>query len=137
MSAIVHKEHFRALQLFDSIPAGHVGVIVTDGDFAPHLNRGEIAVVDTSDQSIEFGELYVLRMNMDSPPHLRLLELVQLTRDDGGLWYAFSLPGVGGLVYEGMRLRYADGPLRPEFWPEKCLGRIVGYMAPLWEGRQR
>lgn len=123
----------RALEQFETVPAGCTGIVVTSDLFAPHLRCGEIAVVDTKDQSTEFGELYVLRMNLESPQHLRHLSIVQLVRDDGGLWYGFSLPGVGGAVYKGTRLRYVDGPLRPQFWPEKCLGRIIGFVAPEWE----
>lgn len=127
---------YRALDLCDRILPGQIGVIMRSNDFAPHLNRGEVAIVDTTDKSLQMGELYVLRMNLQSPPHLQHLSVVELLRmRDGGLWYAFYFKGNGGVRYQGQLLRYVDGPLGVQHWPEKCLGRVVGYMSSRWEGR--
>ena len=135
----LRDDDFRALQLFDHIPAGHKGVLVTSRDFEPHLRRGEFAIVDEGDKSIQFGELYVITLSEGTPR--MSLAIVQLLREITccggvlGLMYAFSLVGNGGLMFEGQRLRYIDGPWRSDLWPQKCVGRIVGVMKPSWEGR--
>ena len=129
----LRDDDFRALQLFNHVPAGHKGVLVTGRDFEPHLRRGEFAIVDEADKSIQFGELYVLTIGSGRHEHLAT---VQLLRQTVGLWWGFSLAGKGGTVIDGRRCRYVDGPLRYECWPDKCVGRVVGVMKPAWEGRE-
>ena len=139
MRAAVFQREYRALESCDRVPAAHVGVIVTGSDFEPHLRRGELAIVDTDDKTIQFGELYVITLS-EGTPHMSLA-IVQLLREKvclGGaiaLMYGFSFAGRGGLMFKGERLRYVDG-LGIEHWPGKCVGRIVGVMQPRWEGRE-
>ena len=129
---------YRALDVLDRIPAMHEGVVVRGHDFDPHLKRGEIAVVDTQDKSLQFGELYVITLS-EGTAHASLA-IVQLLREvptvsGTGLYYGFSLKGNGDTFFEGKRLTYVDGPLRTDYWSTKCVGRVVGVMQPRWEGR--
>lgn len=137
----VQSDEYRALQLYDHVPALHQGVIVTDDDFEPHLRKGEMAIVDTTDKEIQFGELFVITL-AENTDHMSLA-IVQLLREKVcvggtiGLMYGFSLLGNGGLMYQGQRLRYVDGPLGIKHWPGKCVGRIVGVLKPQWQGTCR
>jgi hypothetical protein len=138
--AVTRQEEYRALQHHDHVPAAHIAVMVTGFDFDPHLRRGELAIVDTGDKTLQFGELYVITLS-EGTPHMSLA-IVQLLREKVcmggaiGLMYGFSFAGRGGLMFKGERLRYVDGPLGIEHWPGKCVGRIVGVMQPRWEGRE-
>lgn len=62
MSAFVHDQAFRALERFDRVPAGCLGVIVTREDFDPHLRHAEVAIVDTTDKEAQPSELYALAL---------------------------------------------------------------------------
>ena len=53
----------RALEQFDTVPAGCTGMVVTSTRFAPHLRAGEIAVVDPNDKEPVSGELFIIGIN--------------------------------------------------------------------------
>jgi hypothetical protein len=129
MSDALNLKDYRALDICDVVPAGCIGVLMTDDSFAPHLRCGEFAVVDTADKSTEFGELYVLTFGAGKPVRRVVqLRLRGFAGDPSGLWFAFALPGQGR--------RYAttlDGPLGRQHWPDKCVGRVVGVIP--WTGR--
>ena len=130
--AFDHNDAYRALEIVEHVPAGCIGVVVTSDAFDPHLRHGEIAIVDTSDKAPQFGELYAITLCEGTPrASTAIVQLV--SEDEVGLWYGFALKGRGSVVIDGRRLRYTDGPLRPDYWPEKCLGRIVGAMRPAWQ----
>lgn len=119
----------RALQVYDAVPPGCVGILIRDASFSPHLQPGEIAIVDTTDKGRQPGELYALRMSQRVGGDRKII--VQLLRhgfagDVSGLWYAFGFRH----CYDGGRsiAPSMDGPLKPEFWPEMCVGRVVGVM---------
>ena len=132
MSALVaRQEPYRALQVFDSVPAGHTAILIEHDRWAPHLNAGEFAVIDVEDKSRERGELYVYLLERSSL-HKRQIEIlptiIQIcTRgfggDDSGVWMRFEWKRPG-------QRNYVDGPLRFEYWPEKCAGRVVGVLVP-------
>jgi len=63
-SPAVPSDGLRALTMYDAIPAGHIGVLVENGAFEPHLHAGEFAIVDTSDKERQVGELYVLTIGI-------------------------------------------------------------------------
>lgn len=134
MSLASSQPGLRALELFDVIPAGHFGLLVTGDAFAPHLRPGEIAVVDTTDKERAIGELYCLAIGSGERQRLAIVELIRgfgtsSEAAAAGVWFAFSFKrgiDVGG----GRCARYVDGPLGFQHWPEKCRGRIVGVMVP-------
>ena len=114
----------RALDVLDTVPPGCRGVVVGHDRFAPHIRRGEIAVIDTTDKSPHRGEIYALWIGEAHPKP----KLVQVTRGRAGgtdgLFFAFGLPEPG-------REHLTDGPLKRACWPEKCLGRVVGVIEPM------
>jgi hypothetical protein len=118
-------KHVRALDVLNVIPAGCIGIVVQDNSFAPHLRWGEIAVIDTTDKSTEYGELYLLTFASGCGPvrHIVQLRARGFTADTTGLWYAFAFRG-----QEKANAVTMDGPLRHECWPEKCLGRVIGIL---------
>lgn len=119
----------RALQVYEVVPSGCIGMLVINDKFSPHLRPGEIAIVDTTDKERQPGELYVLYMGIRAPKKV----IVQLLRrgfggDTSGVWYCFGFRRTINL--DGGRTgRVIDGPLNPEYWPEKCVGRVIGVMS--------
>ncbi len=132
MTALVaRQEPYRALQVFDVVPAGHTAILVENDRWAPHLNAGEFAVIDVEDKSRERGELYLYLLERSSL-HKREMEIlptiVQICMRgfagcEIGVWMRFHWKRPG-------RLNYVDGPLGFEHWPEKCGGRVVGVLVP-------
>jgi hypothetical protein len=113
----------RALTLFEDVPASCKAVQVLQSGFEPHLRLGECAIVDTADKGLQYGELYMLWMGTRDP-HLAIVQPYDSSVFKVGIMYRFALHRPGRMVM-------ADGPLNPQFWPEKCLGRIVGLFQPL------
>ncbi len=90
-------------------------------------------MIDLSDKERQFGELYAITINSVWGRRERI---VQLTRgfvdDESGVWFAFAIePDTP--IGDGRVLRFVDGPLCFEYWPEKCVGRVVGVIVPKWE----
>ena len=57
----LHIPEYRALMVYDHVPAGCTLQLVGDEESAPHLRPGEFAVVDTEDTEPQNGELYLIR----------------------------------------------------------------------------
>ncbi|MDT2022837.1 hypothetical protein [Methylocella sp. CPCC 101449] len=122
----VSVDLLRALEVMDVVPAGCVGIPVRDHSFSPHLKPGEIAIVDTTDKSPAYGELFVLTFMSGRGP---IRQIVQLRRsgfagsdsEQVGYWYAFAFRG-----QEKPNAVMMDGPLRHDCWPAKCVGRVIG-----------
>ena len=127
MSAFVHDRTFRALELVDRIPAGCIGVIVTRNDFDPHLRQAEVAIVDSADRELQHGELYAIEVHQHRHGRATAsLAIIQAYYRDGALWcrYGFKATGLVPLC---------DGSFTADGWREKCAGRIIGAMRPIWQ----
>lgn len=129
----------RALDQFDTIPAGCTGMVITNDRFAPHLRLGEIAVVDPNDKEPVSGELFVVGINdvlgERKPKIVQTFgRITTIVEDDKGVdrlcwWdrFEFRRPGM---------LSLSDGPILTEGWRDRrCIGRIIGFVAPEWERR--
>jgi len=100
-------------------------VLVQHRGFEPHLKLGEFSVIDVQDQGPVQGELYMIWIgNAIDGPHLRIVQHYAGKTPDIGIRYRFALKRPGLVTF-------GDGPLYPQYWPEKCLGRIVGIYEPL------
>ncbi len=117
------QKEYRALEVFDHPPVNCIAVLVANESFEPHLHIGEFCVVDTADKIPTYGELYAVRSQgqRDDTP-----QIVQVAKgfagNKSGLWFRFGFPIAG-------KLTYMDGPLRPEHWPQNCLGRVIGVIS--------
>jgi hypothetical protein len=136
---ITHVERqpdLRALIRYDSLPEGHCTFLVEDDASAPHLRRGEYAVVDVGDRELQNGEVYVTQ----SSGGRRWRDIRQLTSSycdigrggDTLVWWLGDLRGFyktgeiapGGVpIFGGL----SDGPYETEGMQPKLLGRVIGY----------
>ena len=114
----------RALPVLDVVPARHFGLTVAAVAWAPHLRRGERAVVDASDMDLQMGELFVLDIGGWAGHRLALIQPCRsalASERSVAFRFGFSRPGSPALV---------DGPLSLDGWAAKCRGRVVGVMVP-------
>lgn len=64
MSALaLPQPEYRALMLYDTLPAGCIAFPCTDAYSEPHIRPGEWVVVDTTDRQPRQGEVYVIQWN--------------------------------------------------------------------------
>ena len=63
MNALARNPEYRALMLFDSLPAGCIAVRCDDHFSMPHIRPGEFVVVDTNDRKPRHLETYVIEWN--------------------------------------------------------------------------
>jgi hypothetical protein len=77
--AFQHQPHLRALTRFDRLPAGCITLPMSDDLFAPHLRRGEFAVVDLDDTEPLPGEIFAIGYRDDRLDCGRRLALVELS----------------------------------------------------------
>ena len=113
---------YRALDVFDEVPASHRLILVLHVGFEPHLRLGEVAVVDTTDKDPQQGELYMvtIRSSGRDGSHLRIVQASFMPGAPAGcVSFRFGLRRPDRLVS-------ADGPITAKGWQEMCLGRIVG-----------
>ena len=118
-----HVTDFRALTPFKVLASGLKTFPVNDDASAPHLQRGEFAVIDTADRDPQHGELYVIQYEGGR----REIVQVQSKRKS---WWIGDLRGFrksgdarGGVpIYVGLE----DGPYTTKSLKTKLIGRIVG-----------
>lgn len=129
---------FRALTLFKSLgDPNHKTFLVRDGGSAPHLRRGEYAVIDTADRDLQSGELYVIqhgsgeRRRAISQAKSDYLNITGPGADDSLVWWMRDLRGFrktdetvhGGVpVFAGL----SDGPYETEALQSRLVGRVIG-----------
>lgn len=145
---------YRALPLYDVAPHGCGAVLVPDDRFAPHLQAGELAVVDPEDNEPIAGEIYLITVASPLEPDGVKLKLVQLWtqrlrfgshtadgqvvpdhEDSTGWWMRFGLKRPAVLrAFHTMEaaaaapssMALSDGPMREEGVRQKIVGRVVG-----------
>ncbi|MGD9921032.1 MAG: hypothetical protein AB7V13_06250 [Pseudorhodoplanes sp.] len=123
MRANRRDPNFRALTPFTRLPSNACTFSVENDASAPHLLKGEFAVVDTDDCELQHGELYVIQYMSGRR------EVVQ-ARTDRTFWWVGDLRGyrqtglISGIpVFEGL----VDGPYEREHLQSKLVGRIIGF----------
>lgn len=135
---------YRALTVYDRVPDEWSKIHSVDDDrFAPHLKRGEWALVDPFDREPISGELYIVKINDTFAPCGFTRQLVQLRQrapderyTPGGGWMLhFSIIRHYGRrlttdeIFQKLRtgeMAMCDGPLNERGIREKILGRVVG-----------
>lgn len=149
-----HQPELRAFLVLNEVPPGHMTFEVPDDTFAPHLQKGEFAVVDLSDHEPWDRELYVISF---TSPRTRVglaWRIVQMRgrkqfRRPNGVWTNSPEPGNMPAVSwtacfwmppddpaERERLRReglsgsSEGPYTTEYAAECLVGRIVGVFVP-------
>lgn len=135
-NALQHVTDLRALEQFQTVPAGCTGMVVTSDRFAPHLRPGEVAIVDPNDKEPVSGELFIVGFLTPSGRKLRIVQTIGRTEtileagevvDRLCWWDRFGFKRAGEIVL-------SDGPMRTEDWRDlRCVGRIIGFVAPDWE----
>jgi hypothetical protein len=123
----------RAYLVRDEMPPGHTTHYVDDDRHWPHLKPGETALVDTSDRTIIWGELYLLRQfcgpmiwQICKEPHpervasngrptawMRPLNNPPPRLDAKGRWNPTGC-------------HMSDGPIYLDALQEQIIGRVVG-----------
>lgn len=61
MTSTTQQPSLRSFIVYDRLPAGCIAFPVTDEQNAPHLQPGDIAVIDPTDREPAVGELFVIR----------------------------------------------------------------------------
>lgn len=135
---------YRALQVFESLEPVHRTFLVEDDRSAPHLRRGEYAVVDMSDVEAQHGEVYLIqwqsgarrrcivqlrsdRLNITGPGAAPSLvwwvgDLVRASIADIDAAKARKKPGKIPVVTGAL----CDGPYQTDGLSSMLVGRIVG-----------
>jgi hypothetical protein len=102
-----------------------------DDSSYPHLRRGEIAVVDTTDREPQHGEVFVVEWSSGRRSIKQLLAR-EMYHPDGHYigWFTSSLterifiPGIG-------ERRMVDGPRDTDGMRQALIGRVVGIFEAL------
>lgn len=131
------QPNLRALTSFDALVADHKTFLVEDDASAPHLRKGEYAVIDTTDCDPQHGELYVIQYESGE----RRRRIIQVRSDQLNItglgaapslvWWVGDLRGYrqtdevafGDVpVFAGL----SDGPYQTDHLQSRLIGRVVG-----------
>ncbi len=128
------QKEYRALEVMTSVPQGCMLFPVMDDRSDPHLRRGEIAVVDTTDREPQHGEVFVIQWSDGRRCITQLLNRSGFTSNKDHWWTSpltqrESVPGMG-------QLRMIDGPRSGAGMRKALIGRVVGIIQslPIVEG---
>jgi hypothetical protein len=130
------QPQIRAFPIFDDVPSGHF-VWCADDRNEPHLHEGEWVVVDATDRSIAFGELYLILQSKG--PRLWQITRVDETKikirgsTEPHAWLqplAHLRLQADGSVHKRMPYNLSDGPYGISDLAPDILGRIVGLIDP-------
>ena len=122
----------RALTVLDTVPAGCRAMPVPNDHNAPHLRRGEVAIIDPADCALVHGELFVVQYGQGPA----VMQVVWRTTGNLSAWWCVSLDDprswadCKARMDTGRVLRMADGPYRPGGLEERTLGRVIGILQP-------
>jgi hypothetical protein len=128
----VATKEYRALELVAQIAEGCMLFPVMDDRSDPHLRRGEIAVVDTTDRDPQHGEVYVIEWSNGRRAITQLIGpgfsgFSPPEKDHwwtGALTYRDSVRGMG-------ELRMIDGPRSKAGIRKALIGRVTGIFESL------
>lgn len=117
----------RALEIFDTVPSGHIVHAVHDRHCMPLLSPGEVAVITNEPQIIvEEGVWYLVEYH--SPPSYSQgrmktsREIVVARKHPRHEFWSFVVPA----QVPGTPLAMADGPYENWQASQRVLGRVVG-----------
>lgn len=129
----------RAFVCYNELPAGLAAYPVMDNRSAPHLNVGDIAIIDPHDTTPFEGELFLMHEGMGSE---RFIINETFTRERIPGWcvgpvaqpsWMSDVPCVPGCPPS----RWCDFPYRTEVLEQKLLGRVVGILQPAFAEPKR
>ena len=111
----------RALEIFDHLPPGCRLELVGDDDNAPHLRRGEYAVIDPADRRPVAGELHLIDWSTSRSISLLMFRVHKGIdgKDFTGAWFEplAKVPVT------------SEGPFRLDRLGRYLAGRVVGVWA--------
>lgn len=119
----IPQPEYRALMLFDTLPAGCISFMCRDESSLPHIRQGEWVVVDTTDRKPRHGELYVI--SFGARLDQRRICMVRRKRNVGWVDRQYGPDGwtVGAIrndecraALEPINARKKSGTLRHEEW---------------------
>jgi hypothetical protein len=126
----------RALEIFSDVPDGCRLHLVRDSCHAPHLRAGEFAVIDLVDQTIRFGELYLVAQSrgpalwqINREPDLPPWSGQQPDRPCAMLMPLNSPRRLPNGMLDWPRLdemHMSDGPIFLDCLEPKIIGRVIG-----------
>ena len=131
-AAVPLPPEVRALTVLDTVPAGCRAMPVPDDRNAPHLRRGEVAIIDPADCVLVHGELFVVQYGR-GPAIMQVAWKLWL---GGWNWWAVCLnrPRDEAEMWAWARARRSipssDGPYRDGGLESITLGRVVGILQP-------
>lgn len=157
MSAVTLRQHeYRALMMYDTLPAGCIAHLVTDSYSLPHIRPGEFVVVDTTDRAVRHLETYVIEWRGGRrsvcEAVAREFDWCDPTIPRQG-WSVRSITGLRGCALTGYiercvadgtnpessRIGWCDGPFRSDdgHLHSKLVGCVIGLFQPTFEDPAR
>lgn len=154
MSALTVPQEYRALMMFDQLPAGCIAVRCEDHFSAPHIRQGEFVVVDTNDRTPRHLETFVIewhggRRNIcevlsrefnwtDKSIPRRGWSVRSISGHRGKAVAAFldeqlaDTAGTGGMIELPHTFGWAEGPYRSDdgYLESKLVGCVIGLYEP-------
>lgn len=114
----------RSYIVYSETPAGCLTHVVTSDRAAPHLRAGDVAIFDPTDLEPTQGEHFLVQWT--SADRRDVVE----TRNELGGW-CFTWEAAVAAIGDDtpLKVRWRDGPYRPEGIAQRILGRIVGILA--------
>jgi hypothetical protein len=156
MSTVTLPQEYRALMMFDRLPAGCISFLCADEYSAPHIRPGEFVVVDTTDRTPRHLELYVIQWANGRRVICQARDTGRKTieQPDENAWSIGSLQGIrgraavaeyvdhalaaaAGTVPTLRGLGWSDGWLTASGLSDKLVGCVIGLYAPREEGPLR
>lgn len=123
------QQEYRALEMMASVPQGCMLFPVMDDRSYPHLRRGEIAVVDTTDREPQHNEVFVIQWSSGGRCITQLLNRTGFSKNPDHWWTSALtarafIPGMG-------ESRMVDGPRTTAGMRKALVGRVVGLVQSL------
>ena len=154
----IPQPEYRALMMFDTLPAGCIAFTCMDEHSVPHIRPGEWVVVDTNDRQPRHLELYVIQWENGRRVicQARNSGIKSVERPDQDAWSVGSLKTIRGraaieshinaavararkgeTVPTITGLGWSDGYLAKDGLAKKLVGCVIGLYAPGFEGPTR
>jgi hypothetical protein len=131
------QPEIRALPILDEVPSGYCLFHIDNARHEPHLHDGEWAVVDATDRTVVFGELYLILQSVGPVLH----QVTRFGRPESIIGYdgrpvamlsPLNQPRMmpNGRVDPSGPLFLSDGPIYVDDLLPDVLGRVVGIANP-------
>ncbi len=123
--SVPQQPDLRSFICYDRLPAGFAAYPVMDNRSAPHLQIGDVAIIDPHDTTPFEGELFLMHEGMGSD---RFIINETFTRGRIPGWCVGPVAQPSFMA--GKKGRWCDFPLSTEVLEQKLLGRVVGILQP-------